>query len=203
MGRKPNLKARAHILDIACNLFHEKGFNGVSVDEVAVAAGVKKANLFHYFPSKQELGLAVFDYASKAYKESVVLQFADPGLDPVEAVVRLFSETSSTMKRNNCSGGCLIGNLAQELSDQNEKMRERMSDYFTHWTRQLSGLFDRAKAQGYFGPEFDPAVSAEAVVALYEGALLCCKARKQTSCLESASSMARKYLEGFRKPVLA
>src|SRR3954468_6620964 len=105
MGRKPNLKAREHILDTACNLFHEKGFNGVSVDDVALAAGIKKANLFHYFPSKQELGLAVFDYAAKAYKESVVLQFAEPDLDPVEAVARLFVETTSTLKRNNCSGG--------------------------------------------------------------------------------------------------
>src|SRR5438045_8490005 len=100
MGRKPNLKAREHILDIACNLFHEKGFNGVSVDDVALAAGIKKANLFHYFPSKQELGLAVFDYVAKAYKESVVLQFAEAGVDPIEAVAGLFSRTSDTMKPN-------------------------------------------------------------------------------------------------------
>jgi len=203
MGRKPNLKAREHILDIACNLFHEKGFNGVSVDDVALAAGIKKPNLFHYFPSKQELGLAVFDYAAKAYKESVVLQFAEPGVDPIEAVASLFSRTSDTMKANNCSHGCFIGNLAQAMSDQNEVMRERLAEYFSSWTRQLSGLFDRAKASGYFNAEFEPESSAEAVVSIYEGALLCCKARRQVSCLDSASAMVRKYLEGFRKPALA
>lgn len=203
MGRRPNLEARAHILDIACNLFHERGFNGVSVDEVALAAGMKKANLFHYFPSKEELGLAVFDYAARHYRESVVGHFAKAGQDPIQTVLKLFTETADCMKRNNCSSGCFIGNLAQELSDQNEKMRQRLAEYFSYWTLQLAGLLDRAKAVGYFRPDLEPTAAAEAIVSIYEGALLCCKAKKQVSCLESAAQMVRRYLEGFKQAAVA
>lgn len=203
MGRKPNLEAREHILDVACGLFHDQGFNGTSVDDVAAAAGIKKANLFHYFPSKEELGLAVFDYAAQHYREAVVGHFSKGGQDPIEAVEKLFSETASFMKRNNCAGGCFIGNLAQELSDHHERMRQKLSEYFDYWTLQLAGLLDRQRAAGYFRPDLDPKATAEAVVSLYEGALLCCKARKQVSCLDSASGMVRKYLEGFRKAAIA
>ncbi len=43
------------ILEEAEKQFSERGFDGVSVNEVANAAGVCKANVFHHFASKQEL----------------------------------------------------------------------------------------------------------------------------------------------------
>lgn len=43
------------ILEEAERQFAERGFDGVSVNEVASAAGVCKANVFHHFASKQEL----------------------------------------------------------------------------------------------------------------------------------------------------
>jgi len=194
MGRKPNLEARTHILDVACQLIHENGFNGISVDQVAEAAGVKKANLFHYYPSKEALGLAVFEYTSLRYKECVAGHFAQEVKDPIAAVEKLFTETAECMRRNNCTGGCFVGNLAQELSDHNERLRERIADYFQYWTQQLSGLLDRWRARGYFKAELDVREASEAIVSLYEGALLCCKARKQVSSLESARKMATRYL---------
>jgi len=49
---KPSLQ---RILDEAERQFSARGFDGVSVNEVASAAGVCKANVFHHFASKQEL----------------------------------------------------------------------------------------------------------------------------------------------------
>ena len=102
------------------------------------------------------------------------------------------------MKLNNCCGGCFIGNLAQELSDHNERLRERISEYFTYWTAQVSGLLDRRRATGYFKPAMDTRQAAEAIVSLYEGALLCCKAKKDVSCLDSARAMAVVYLRELK-----
>ena len=49
---KPSLQ---RILEEAERQFSQRGFAGVSVNEVASAAGVCKANVFHHFASKQEL----------------------------------------------------------------------------------------------------------------------------------------------------
>jgi len=179
-------------------LIHEKGFNGVSVDQVAAAVQMRKANLFHYYPSKELLGLAVFDYAARHYRKAVAEHFGSDSVDPIEAVNRTFNETIERMKLNNCSGGCFIGNLAQEMSDQNEKFRQKLSEFFSYWTMQVAGLLDRARATGYFRPELNPMRAAEAIVSLYEGALLCCKAKRQVSCLESAREMAEAYLRGYK-----
>jgi Transcriptional regulator len=46
---------RNDILDAASRLFKNKGFLRTSVDEVAHRAGINKATIFYYFPSKEHL----------------------------------------------------------------------------------------------------------------------------------------------------
>ena len=57
-------EARAHsgagkILDTAERLFSKKGFDSVSMNEIALASGASKANIFHHFSSKKDLYIAV------------------------------------------------------------------------------------------------------------------------------------------------
>jgi TetR/AcrR family transcriptional regulator len=55
MSKKINTKRK--ILDSAKKMFAVKGFDGTSVEEIANEAGVKKALIFYYFPSKESLFL--------------------------------------------------------------------------------------------------------------------------------------------------
>src|ERR1700712_5361728 len=48
-------ETRQHLSDIATGLFYERGFDAVSVAEVADAAGVSKMTVFNYFPRKEDL----------------------------------------------------------------------------------------------------------------------------------------------------
>src|ERR1700761_7333903 len=48
-------ETRQHISDVATRLFIARGFEEVTVDEVAVAAGVSKMTVFNYFPRKEDL----------------------------------------------------------------------------------------------------------------------------------------------------
>lgn len=52
---------RASILREAAGLFADKGFHGVSVDDIASAVGVSPAALYRYFRSKEALYEAVLD----------------------------------------------------------------------------------------------------------------------------------------------
>ncbi len=42
----------------AAELFHARSFEDVSTAEVCALAGVHPGSLYHFFPTKQELGLA-------------------------------------------------------------------------------------------------------------------------------------------------
>ena len=51
--------SREKILDVAEALYARRGYAGVGLREVAAQAGLGKSSLFHHFPSKAELYLAV------------------------------------------------------------------------------------------------------------------------------------------------
>ncbi|CAA0117201.1 Putative mycofactocin biosynthesis transcriptional regulator MftR [Mycolicibacterium vanbaalenii] len=65
-----------HISDVAIDLFMARGFDDVSVDDVATAAGIARRTLFRYYPSKSALPWGDFD----AHLQNMRTLLAD--LDP-------------------------------------------------------------------------------------------------------------------------
>src|SRR5687767_11738816 len=61
VGVRPSLaqrnreRARDEVARVAVRLFDRRGFDAVSVDEIARRAGVSRRTLFRYFPSKEDL----------------------------------------------------------------------------------------------------------------------------------------------------
>lgn len=77
----PEKSALTRILVEAEVLFAERGFDGVSINEVALAAGVCKANVFHHFATKQELYERVLAQACEVFGRSLdALELKEQGL---------------------------------------------------------------------------------------------------------------------------
>jgi AcrR family transcriptional regulator len=57
MARPP--KARNNICEQAQRLFNGRGYNQVSLREIAEAAGTTIGNLTHYFPQKSDIVAAI------------------------------------------------------------------------------------------------------------------------------------------------
>lgn len=57
---------REQLLRLGQQLFSQRAFADISVDEIADAAKISKGLLYHYFPSKRELYLACVARASEA-----------------------------------------------------------------------------------------------------------------------------------------
>jgi AcrR family transcriptional regulator len=84
------IPTRARILDAALDLFGRRGFEAVSLDEIAAVVGVTKQTVLYWFPSKDELLAAVVDWSAKELAVSVgaAVRRAGEGFEVVEAVVR-------------------------------------------------------------------------------------------------------------------
>ena len=197
MPRSVNLEVRQRILDAAHQLFYTSGLNAVSMDSVAAAAGIKKANLFHYYPTKRSLELAVLDYAATSMNERIA-RVARHSYDPIGGIERIFEEAAEIMRQSHCSGGCFFGNLAQETADANETIRQKVAEHLDAWTTELAAFLERWRRSGYFREDFQPQVAAQAILSLLEGALLFCKASKSPEPVDSARHLAVAYLEAIR-----
>jgi TetR/AcrR family transcriptional regulator, regulator of mycofactocin system len=109
---RPNSKHRVgrrrsttwdHLSNVAIDLFAAHGFDEVSVDDVAQAAGISRRTLFRYYPSKNALPWGDFD----AHLERMRDQLAelDPGV-PIGDALRTallafntFDETETARHR--------------------------------------------------------------------------------------------------------
>ena len=74
MGLRESKKAQARqtISNVATALFIEKGFDAVSVADVAVAANVSKMTVFNYFPRKEDLFLDRGDEARALVRSAII-----------------------------------------------------------------------------------------------------------------------------------
>ena len=70
MGKTKDNETRQRIVDAAMALFREKGMDGMSMRELAEAAGVNKGLLHYYFKTKEALFREVFSHqVTMLYKE--------------------------------------------------------------------------------------------------------------------------------------
>ena len=102
MGSKPNrqtrkrLATRQKISDVATRLFFERGFDEVTMDEIAEAADVSRMTVFNHFSRKEDL---FFDLDEEGREDLLAaLQKRDPGTPPVEAL-RLFAHWAVAHQR--------------------------------------------------------------------------------------------------------
>lgn len=66
--RKSSTKER--IIESALNLFSERGYDGVGVDEIARESGIKGPSLYRHFKGKKEILKAIIQKVNKQYEEN-------------------------------------------------------------------------------------------------------------------------------------
>src|ERR1700693_3524864 len=68
------LDTRSNILKVALLLFLEKGYKDVSYQDLVKKTGLSKGAIYHYFSSKEELLVAVFDMFFEASQQSIAIE---------------------------------------------------------------------------------------------------------------------------------
>jgi AcrR family transcriptional regulator len=93
---RKRLATRDDISEAATRLFYERGFDHVTVDEIAEAADVGRMTVFNHFPRKEDLFFDRDEEAREMLREAV--RQRDPGVAPIEGlhllVHRLVAEQS-------------------------------------------------------------------------------------------------------------
>ena len=69
---------RDKVYEIAAEVFHRKGYDNTSMNDIAEAVGLTKAGLYHHIPSKESLLFTILDYGMDMTEAYVV--------DPLEAI---------------------------------------------------------------------------------------------------------------------
>jgi AcrR family transcriptional regulator len=146
--REQVLRVREDAIVSSVNrLLAEKGFDQMTVDEVAADVGIAKASLYKHFASKEELaGAAMVRVLDRALAQVERLA-ADPGLRPLErlqALTRwamlqqLAGEMPSLPSQNSTLRSALMANKA--YVDRVMDLSERLGAWITN--AQAEGAID-------------------------------------------------------------
>ena len=81
---RKRLATRQGISNAATRLFFERGFDQVTVDEIAAAADVGRMTVFNYFPRKEDMFFDLDEEGREILRES--LRRRDPRTAPVETL---------------------------------------------------------------------------------------------------------------------
>jgi TetR/AcrR family transcriptional repressor of nem operon len=169
---------RAALLEAGVQIILEKGYHHTGIQEVLQAAGVPKGSFYYYFKSKADFGLAVIAHFATAYTARLEQYLGDTTHRPLTRLRRHLEHTLARFESRGCRGGCLIGNLSQELADQSDVFCAPLEAVLHSWRERYASLFREAQAQGELGSELDPQQVADFYLNSFEGALLRAKVSK-------------------------
>ena len=174
---------RNRLLDAAVQTLHERGFNGCGVQDIADAAGVPKGSFYSHFDSKEALGAAALDRYWEDRSCALLRGLSEDTLPPLARLRRYFSRLGEELAERDYTGGCMIGNLSAELSDQSRLVCDRLSSVFAGWARAVQCCVRDGQRAGEIRSDIDAAVLAGFLVSAWEGAVLRARVDKDGTAL--------------------
>ena len=171
---------KQRLLDAAFALFYARSYADVGVQEICEKAGVKKGSFYHFFPSKRDLTLAVLNQSWTDVQDKVLGEAFAHDIPPLARIERLvdmiFHMQQQVKETTGQMMGCQFGNLASELSTQDEAIRLRVERIFQEIEAPIEAALVEAVEQGEL-PPIDTQATAEAMFAYIEGVVLLAKTR--------------------------
>lgn len=89
---------RTHLLDAALRVFARQGYEGASVRDIASEARVSAGLLYHYFPSKQAVLVALFERSAGLVMEAFARAAAVP--DPAARLGALVRVSAALVRQH-------------------------------------------------------------------------------------------------------
>lgn len=173
------------IVQVGLDLVLSKGFNATGVEAILKQANIPKGSFYNFFSSKEEFGLAIIDKFVADRVAVLYPIFVDESLPPIARVRKSFETIITVFEGNDCSKGCLLGNLGLEMSDHYEIVRQRLEQSLQNWAQGLSQLLLQAQKAHVIPADMDAEMLAENLIASFQGALLRSKVKKSPEPLRN------------------
>ncbi|MFN3859409.1 MAG: TetR/AcrR family transcriptional regulator [Caulobacter sp.] len=188
---------RERILFAAMRLFSDKGFHTTSVADILREAGANSGSLYHFFPTKQDVLLAVLEM----YRDGIYPMLLAPAWegveDPVERVFALLGAYREMLRTTDCLYGCPIGSIALELHEPDPPVREMLSVNFDGWVNHVKGCLDQARDR--LPPGTDTRRLAVFVLTTMEGGVMQSRTHRTLEAFDASVAALRDYFGHLRR----
>lgn len=185
-------ESKERLLAAAKALVLAHGYAGTRVDSICEKAGLTKGSFYHFFKSKEELGVATLEWSMIKSGEILADGPHVKISDPVERSFAFLAHVENSAEQL-WSSGCILASFSLELADTNEKMNQvvagmfsQVLDYFATWFEPIVARWPELPSAKDLSNEY---------LSLLEGSIIFAKAFRDPSRISSALRAFRQNLE--------
>ena len=172
------------LIDAAAGLFLRQSYQGTGVAEILRATGLSKGAFYHFFPSKEDLGLAVVARQSDMIFAHWSKTLNNDAISAPERLELLLGAIGRRVAAGHFSFGCPLGTMAQEMASLSDPLRQALMDAMI----RLEGLLAECIKGGQDRNEITQILPADELArclwSSLQGALLMAKAKQSITPLE-------------------
>jgi TetR/AcrR family transcriptional repressor of nem operon len=179
-----DVSTRDNLIEMGLEHMQETSYCSTGLNEVLALAGVSKGSFYHYFPSKEEFGSAVLQRYLELEVARAATLLGVSKTAPIKRLRRYFEELISVYgPKGAMNGGCLLGNLSQEMANHSDLVQQTLQEGFRTWEVAIDAVLLEAVTRGELPPRAKTMEMASFILNSYEGALLRAKAERSEAPL--------------------
>ena len=153
------------IFEAALQCFNETGYAATTMESIAAKAHISKGGMYHYFSSKKDLFLNLFQYRVNKYFNEMK-SFMRKDDSPEERIRTLVRKAGQILKRNEDFYKFCLEFLSKGARDQ--EIRRIMTEFYKDCVGTFRELVEEGKETGSF-KNIDSEKSARAIYFLVMG----------------------------------
>jgi AcrR family transcriptional regulator len=159
-------QTRHAIREAALRLFAERGFEGVTVAEIARAANVSVATLFNYFPTKEDLVYA----GMETFEADLItaIREREAGETVLAAFGRFVLDVGGLLASKGAEANERLAAIARIVTGS-PALLAREREVSAHYTQTLAALI--VEETGATADDFTPSVAADALMGVHRAML--------------------------------
>jgi len=154
-------RRRDEIVAAAARIFHQKGYEATSIQEVAEAVGMLKGSLYYYIDAKEDLLFAVIEKAHQLGNDGMASSVEEGG----DALAQL-RNTITAHVRNNLENLTEIGVFFQDFRSLGQERRAAIVEERDSYERFVRGIIERGQADGTIDASIDPKLTTMALLGM-------------------------------------
>ncbi len=134
-------ESQERLLSAAKTLMLTHGYAATTVDAICEKAGLTKGSFYHFYKSKEELGLAVLRWS---LRQSESLLSVGPYVELTDPVARALGYLEHVEKCSGqlWSGGCILATFTLELAETNDRMQRAVSSTLQGIADQIATILE-------------------------------------------------------------
>ncbi len=191
MGRQTQTRER--LVRTAGELFWRQGYAQTGVSSIMKQARATSGSFYHFFPTKDDLLLAVLDAVAEVFSSEVLTAAEARSGDPVRSGVGLDRCLSGSDRPESPGYGIPIGTLVGELGPDHAAAMRRVEKIYSMLVSRIAEWFDDDIHRWSSGA--DAQRLAEFIVASLEGASMMAIAGKSTAPFDACAEQMRMLLD--------